>query len=83
VPASLTVPFGFPSIWMDAEPRPDPRAPMTETLTPVKVSVAVAPDVADCSTKPPYAPDSGVRVQPLEYWMAGLVSSWIAIGVRR
>jgi hypothetical protein len=48
------VPFDVPSISMDAEPsRPGPRAPMTETLTPVNVSVAVAPDFDDCSTKPP------------------------------
>jgi len=40
---------------------------MTDTLTPVKVSVAVAPDFEDCSTKPPYAPVSAVRVHPLEY----------------
>src|SRR5947207_6789207 len=65
-PASLTVPFAFPSIWIDAEPSPGPRAPITDTLTPVKESVAVAPADEDCSTKPPYAAASAVRLQPLE-----------------
>ena len=30
-----------------------------------------------------YRSFTSVRLQPLEYWMAGLVSSWIAIGVKR
>src|SRR5256885_16929861 len=64
-PASLTVPFAFPSIWIDAEPSPGPRAPIPDTPTPVKGRGAVAPAVPAGSTEPPYAAARAARLQPL------------------